>query len=134
MIASWMLYALLVSVLLAAGAWLLEGAVRLRGGPVRYLWLGALVATVALTALAPLRRAPASLLPSVTLARTQGADDEAVVRAEGPAAFAARALRAARAALARPLNGAAAVGTGAAGRRWRADGWRSPRPSSPSRP
>jgi beta-lactamase regulating signal transducer with metallopeptidase domain len=115
MIASWMLYALLVSVLLAAGAWLLEGAVRLRGGPVRYLWLGALLATVALTALAPLRTAPAALLPSVTLQRTQGAAGTADARPEGPAALAARVLRTARAALARPLSGAAAVGTGAAG-------------------
>ena len=93
MIASWMLYALLVSVLLAAGAWLLEGAVRLRGGPVRYLWLGALLATVALTALAPLRTSPAPLLPSVALARTPGADGAAEVRPEGPAALAARVLR-----------------------------------------
>ena len=115
MIASWMLYALLVSVLLAAGAWLLEGAVRLRGGPVRFLWLGALLATVALTALAPLRSGPSPWLPSVTLARTQKADAGADVRAEGPAAFAARTLRAARAALARPLKGAAAAGTGTAG-------------------
>lgn len=115
MIASWMLYALLVSVLLAAGAWLLEGAVRLRGGPVRYLWLGALLATVALTALAPLRTTSVSLLPSVKLQRTQGAEGTAEARAEGPAALAARVLRAARAALARPLNGAAAAGTGAAG-------------------
>jgi beta-lactamase regulating signal transducer with metallopeptidase domain len=114
-IASWMLYALLVSVLLAAGAWLLEGAVRLRGGPVRFLWLGALLATVVLTALAPLRTTSAPLLPSVTLARTQGADGTAQAAPEGPAALAARVLRAARTTLARPLNGVAALGAGKAG-------------------
>ncbi|HVH13401.1 MAG TPA: hypothetical protein VM759_10130, partial [Longimicrobium sp.] len=64
MIAAWMLYALLVSVLMALGAWLLEGAVRMRGGPVRFLWLGALLATVALVALAPLRSTPPAPVPA----------------------------------------------------------------------
>ena len=65
MIASWMLYALLVSVLMAAGAWLLEEVVRQRGGIVRFLWLGALVGTVALVAVAPLRTPPAPPAPPV---------------------------------------------------------------------
>jgi bla regulator protein BlaR1 len=115
-IAAWMLYALLVSVLVAAGAWLMEEVVRQRGGPVRFLWLGALVATVALVALAPLRTAPPVALPSPTVSAAQSADDAAEPRRGGAVAAAARALRAVRTTLARPLQAAAALGTGAAGR------------------
>lgn len=115
MIASWMLYALLVSALVAAAAWLLEGAVRLRGGPVRLLWLGALLATVALTALAPLRIRPAPDTAAVTLVPTRRADVAAEARPESAPAAAARVLGSAREALARPLESAAALGGGAAG-------------------
>ncbi|HYW10358.1 MAG TPA: M56 family metallopeptidase [Longimicrobium sp.] len=121
MIAAWMLYALLVSVLMAAGAWLLEEVVRQRGGIVRFLWLGALVGTVGLVAVAPLRTAPAvrpagGISIPVTAAKTVEA------RPEGVAAMAARALRAVRTVLARPLQEAAALGTGTAGRALAA-GW-----------
>ncbi|HEX6909213.1 MAG TPA: hypothetical protein VF142_02410, partial [Longimicrobium sp.] len=115
MIASWMLYALLVSVLVAAAAWLLEGAVRLRGGPVRLLWLGALLATVILTALAPLRVRPAPQAATVTLQPTRHAEPAAEARPEGPALLAARMLGSAREALSRPLESAAGLGRGAAG-------------------
>jgi beta-lactamase regulating signal transducer with metallopeptidase domain len=55
MILSWMLYALLVSVLIAVAARGFEevcGSARL---PVRFVWVAALLATLALVALAPLR-------------------------------------------------------------------------------
>jgi beta-lactamase regulating signal transducer with metallopeptidase domain len=113
MIASWMLYALLVSVLTAAGAGLLEGALRMRGAPVRFVWLGALLATVGLVALAPLRMAPAArpAAPGITVLSYPAATAE--VRAAG---LAERALAAVRSGLARPLREAAALGTGPAGR------------------
>ena len=114
MIASWMLYALLVSGLVAAAAWLLEGAVRLRGGPVRLLWMGALLATVALTALAPLRIRPAPQTATVTLQPTRRAETAAEARPEGAAVLAARMLGSAREALSRPLESAAALGRGGA--------------------
>jgi beta-lactamase regulating signal transducer with metallopeptidase domain len=115
-IAAWMLYALLVSVLVAAGAWLMEEVVRQRGGPVRFVWLAALIATVALVALAPLRTAPPAALPAPTVSAAQLADGAAEPRRDGAAAAAARALQAVRTTLARPLRAAAALGTGPAGR------------------
>ncbi len=54
MIASWMLYALVVSALVGAAAWVLEEVCRLLGSPVRWVWLCGLLATVGLVALAPL--------------------------------------------------------------------------------
>jgi len=114
MIAAWMLYALLVSVLMALGAWLLEGAVRMRGGPVRFLWLGALLATVALVALAPLRSTPPAPLPSATFV-VPAATEGAVQPAGGFSEMAAQALRIVRDALARPVREIAALGTDAAG-------------------
>ena len=55
MIASWMLFALLVSALVAAAAQILEEVCRLSGSPVRFVWIGALLAMLSLVALAPLR-------------------------------------------------------------------------------
>ncbi|HZG43457.1 MAG TPA: M56 family metallopeptidase, partial [Longimicrobium sp.] len=111
MIASWMLYALLVSVLVAAAAWTLEEVFRLRGLAVRFLWLGALLGTVAITAAAPLR-----IRPPVVLHAAQSAD-VAVSRerpgAEGLAARAVESLRAVRTELDRGLDAAAALGGGA---------------------
>jgi len=114
-IAAWMLYALLTSLLLAAAAWLLEGAVRLRGGPSRLPWLAALLATAALVALVPLRSAgPAPLLSAVVEA-AEPADQAGSASADGAGAIATLALAAMRTALARPLNAAAELGAGAAG-------------------
>lgn len=112
MIAAWMLYALLVSVMTAAGAWLLEGAVRMRGGPVRVLWIGALLAALGLVALAPLRMAPPApaSAPGITVATFP--DATADVR---PAGMAERALAALRSAVERPLREAARLGSGTAG-------------------
>ncbi|HEX8209241.1 MAG TPA: M56 family metallopeptidase [Longimicrobium sp.] len=76
MIVSWMLYSLLVSVLVAAAAWVLEEVCRLLGRPVRWVWIGAMGATLALVALAPLR----------TSAPTSLAIDTAVVRRTAPVA------------------------------------------------
>lgn len=117
MIAAWMLYALLVGALLGLAARLLEEGVRLRGGAVRFLWLSALLATVALVALAPLRAAsPAPL--AMTVVATEGAPpaaDAGTAGPAGPAVAAARALTASRVALAGALDRAAALGAGAAG-------------------
>lgn len=122
MIAAWMLYGLLVSGMLALGAWLLEGAVRMRGGPVRLLWLGALIGTLALVALAPVRMdapppspAPGIAIP-VSTART------AVARPDGVVEMATRALGAVRDGLGWPLRQAAEIGDGAVGRSLAA-GW-----------
>lgn len=59
MTALWMLYALVVGTLLAITARALEGALRAAVLPVRWVWAGALVATVLLVAAAPHRAAPA---------------------------------------------------------------------------
>ena len=55
MIVSWMLYSLVVTVLVAAAAWVLEEVCRLLRRPLRWVWIGAVGATLALVALAPLR-------------------------------------------------------------------------------
>ena len=108
MIASWMLYALLVSLLVAAAAWTLEEVFRLRGLAVRFLWVGALLGTVAITAAAPLRSRP-----PVVLQATQSSD-VAIPRerpaAEGLTERAAASLRAVRMELNRGLHSAAALG------------------------
>ena len=108
MIASWMLYALLVSLLVAAAAWMLEEVFRLRGLAVRFLWLGALLGSVAITAAAPLRSRP-----PVVLQATQSSD-VAIPRerpaAEGLTERAAASLRALRVELNRGLHSAAALG------------------------
>lgn len=73
MSAAWLVYALAVGTLCAAGAWLAEGALRQRGLPLRWAWGAALVVTVALTASAPLRRSapePVTLPAVVTMTRT----------------------------------------------------------------
>lgn len=114
MITAWMAYALLVGALLALAAWLMEEVVRLRGGAVRLLWLSALLATVGLVALAPLRapsRAP-------LLAMTVPAASAPAVAGARPAAepgFTVRTLAAARGALASAMEAAGALGSGAAG-------------------
>ena len=111
MIASWMLYALLVSVLVAAGAWILEEVFRLRGMAVRFVWLGALLGTMAIVAAAPLRSSPPVMLrvtPSAASAETPSARE-----ADGLVAAASRSLRTVRRELARGLGAAAALGGGA---------------------
>ncbi|HEX2076415.1 MAG TPA: M56 family metallopeptidase [Longimicrobium sp.] len=122
MIAAWMLYGLLVSAMLALGAWLLEGAVRMRGWPVRFLWLGALAATIALVALVPLRMdapepgpAPGIDIPLEPRAAAETGPD-------GLAQMVAQALGAVRDVLAWPLRQAAEIGDGAVGRSLAA-GW-----------
>jgi hypothetical protein len=55
MILSWMLYALLVSVLMAVAARGFEEAFRSARLPVRFVWVAALLTTLSLVALAPLR-------------------------------------------------------------------------------
>ena len=80
---AWMVYAVLVTVLLAAAARALEEGARALGRPTRFVWVGALVGAVALTALAPVR-APDRIAIPVTLeagealvAESSGAGDVA---------------------------------------------------------
>ncbi len=108
MIASWMLYALLVSLLLAAAAWTLEEVFRLRGLAVRFVWLGALLGTVAITAAAPLRTRPPVVLHATESSSVAAARERPV--AEGLAARAVASLRALRVELNRGLDSAAALG------------------------
>jgi len=69
-IAGWMLYALLVGSVVIVSAIAAHDAQRAANRPVRFIWLGAIVAIVAISALAPLREStavvtlPASLEPS----------------------------------------------------------------------
>jgi hypothetical protein len=113
MIAAWMLYAVLVGALLAAAAWLMEDAVRLRGGAVRFLWLGALLASVGLVALAPVRSAAPALLPAAAGPEAPGVVPHA---SESPQPSAAeRVLGVPRAALEGTLRRAAGLGAGTAG-------------------
>lgn len=75
MIAAWMLYALVVGGLVAAAACVLEEGFRLARLPVRFVWLGALLALLALAAVAPLRTsAPPRFvaLPAATTAVDAG--------------------------------------------------------------
>lgn len=113
MIASWMLYALLVSALVAAAARLGEEVCRLRGAPVRWVWCGGLLAVIVLVALVPARvtsGVPAARAAVVLPAATEMGADAADGRS-GPATL----LAAARDLLARPLRAAAALGEGTAG-------------------
>jgi bla regulator protein BlaR1 len=113
-IAAWMAYALLIGALLALAAWLMEEVVRLRGGAVRFLWLGALLATVGLVALAPLR-APS---PAPRLALTEQTPDSPAAADARPSTdpgVVARTVAAGRAALASALEAAGALGSGATG-------------------
>ncbi|HEV2130395.1 MAG TPA: M56 family metallopeptidase [Longimicrobiaceae bacterium] len=116
MIVSWMLYALLVSVLLAAGARALEEVCRLGGLATRFLWIGALIAMLALVASAPLRRvaAEASAESAIELAALSAAPGANVTV---PASFAPPAdLRGAmRAVLGWPLRTAATWADGRTG-------------------
>jgi hypothetical protein len=68
MILTWMLYGALVAALVAAAAAGLEGLFRLGGIPLRFVWTGALLLTLALVALAPGRgTGPAPLLSKVAI-------------------------------------------------------------------
>jgi len=53
---AWLIYSGLVSLLVAAAAMAIDGVVRIARRPTRFVWLGAMIASVALVAFAPLRR------------------------------------------------------------------------------
>ncbi len=102
MIAPWMVYSLLASALVSLAALALENALRLRGAPLRWVWVGALLGSLALAA-APWTRvgsAPASegdsrgaAVARGSLAREGGATARVAEAAGPPAArSAARAL------------------------------------------
>ncbi|HEY0023710.1 MAG TPA: M56 family metallopeptidase [Longimicrobium sp.] len=108
MIGSWMLYALLVSLLVAAAAWTLEEVLRLRGRAVRFVWLGALLGTGAVMAAAPLRsRAPVVLQAARSAAAVEATEDGAPTG--GAMARAAASLGALRSGLDHRLDQAGAA-------------------------
>jgi hypothetical protein len=110
MIVSWMLYSLLVSALVAAAAWVLEEVCRLVGRPVRWVWLGALAATLALVALAPLRAtAPSSSALQATVV-SDAAGTGAERASTGALAALAEAVAEARELLGEVLGSAVALG------------------------
>lgn len=67
MILQWMLYILLVSLLFAAGARMLEFAIRGFRFPARFLWLAALLLTAGLAAVAPLRTSAPEIMATETV-------------------------------------------------------------------
>lgn len=82
MIAAWMVYVVLVSVLVAAGARLLETAWRRAGLPLRFLWVGGLVAVLGLAVAAPLRltlQSATTVRSVVDVTGTAGAEAAAAV-------------------------------------------------------
>ncbi len=109
MIASWMLYTLLVSTLLGAAAWALEEVCRLVGRPVRWVWAGALAATLALVALAPLRPAPPAAREIVGMA-VRATEPASAPAARGRLAVLVDALESARAALDAAMSSAVVLG------------------------
>lgn len=115
MIASWMLYSLLVSALVATAAWLLEGFVRLRGKPVRWVWALGLAATVCLVAAAPARTAAPFAVADAVLARDATASAGPAAEPAGWLAAAERVRQGVRATLRGPLRAAAVVGAGRTG-------------------
>lgn len=114
MIASWMLYALLVSTLVGAAAWVLEEVCRLVGRPVRWVWAGALAATLALVALAPLRTAP-SAASEISGVMVRVTEPGAAPAARGPVAMLAGAVAKLRASLDGAMESAAARAGGVPG-------------------
>jgi beta-lactamase regulating signal transducer with metallopeptidase domain len=116
MIPTLMLYTLLVSVLVAASARGLEEVFRLARLPVRCVWLGALLATLALVATAALRVAlPAAELSLTELAGTAVVEPAASPAADVRASSLASTLATVREAVQWPLRAAAPLEVGRAG-------------------
>lgn len=116
MILAWMVFAALVSALAAAGAWALEGAGRLARMPVRFVWLAALVGSVALAGLGP-ARAPVVTAPTPAPGgdeATAAASTLPALEAPAPRPGPAAVVSAARRALTWPV-GMAAQASGVAG-------------------
>ncbi len=72
MIVPWLVYGVVVGGLIAAAAWLLETALRVRGLPARGVWVTALASGVALTLTAPYR-APTVTIPASGAVSSAGA-------------------------------------------------------------
>lgn len=81
MIPLWLLYGLFVGALLAGAAWLLEGALRLNGRPVRWVWAVALLARAVLVASAPRRMSSGDAAPGPSVAALPPAMREGTVAA-----------------------------------------------------
>ena len=62
---AWLIYSALVSSLVAAAAMAVDGVARLARRPTRWIWLGAMIASVALVGFAPLRWSELSVSPVV---------------------------------------------------------------------
>ncbi|HYW06683.1 MAG TPA: M56 family metallopeptidase [Longimicrobium sp.] len=113
MIASWMMYSLLVGTLVAAAGWTLEEVCRLTRLPVRWVWIAALATTLGMLAIAPLRPAPPRIaLPAATVAP---AAESAPERDGGMLARIAGAADEARTALDRSLGAAVSLAGGVPG-------------------
>lgn len=116
MIVSWMLYALLAGVLVAAGARALEEVCGLIRLPRRFVWLGALLATLVLVALAPLRVAPQGQRLPLDAAGQAALPGEVVpADAVAHSLGVAEALAALQVWVERPLRAAMPLGDGSTG-------------------
>ncbi|HYJ80633.1 MAG TPA: M56 family metallopeptidase, partial [Longimicrobiaceae bacterium] len=113
MIAAWMLYAVLVSVLVAAAARGVEEACRVVRLPVRWVWLGALAVMLALLAAAPLRPADPVLPVSTRTAAPGGM--AGLVRVKEERSLAAGLVAEARSMGRAAFRGAAEIGEGRGG-------------------
>ena len=81
MMTAWMMYSAVVGVLVAAAALLLHALRKDSGAPVRWIWAGAMVLTVALTVTAPWRGQTANVtldLTRVTQIRTVAVEGHAI--------------------------------------------------------
>ncbi|MBW3630339.1 MAG: hypothetical protein KY464_13720 [Gemmatimonadetes bacterium] len=106
MIVTWMLYALLISALVAAAAAGVEAVCRAVGAPVRWVWAAAMLLSLALVGVAPGRMAgPPAQLPAGLVVTSEVSSDRWVAPRESSFAWKlmaaeVRAMRGVRAALA----------------------------------
>ena len=63
---AWMMYTALVGMLLAGAAGAIDKLARLAGRPTRWIWVGAMLASIALAAVAPYRRIASPAIPVST--------------------------------------------------------------------
>jgi bla regulator protein blaR1 len=86
MIAGWMAYALVIAVLISVAALIAERIARLRRWPGRWIWISALLLSVALPMLFGLQSARSNAQPAAVLA-TLAAAEEPPVYARSPIAW-----------------------------------------------
>jgi bla regulator protein BlaR1 len=83
MTVGWILYAILIGTLVAGGARAVEEVCRLSGAPLRWMWIGSMVLTVALVGIAPYR----ADIPTPDLSLGDAVSVDAVLRVEEGAAL-----------------------------------------------